>query len=147
MKDTRSKTKNLREITDNLEIILKKRNGGAVNFRGVHYQLLYACYLILQSFKKDSKTEFIQLEGIEDIDIHTSQSITTDTEYIQLKSSVNKMDAGSFWELGVLQNFFEVYNENPDCRFKLIYNMNCRGKSLCICKQKTWRKSFEILDR
>jgi len=123
MKDTRSKTKNLREITDNLEIILKKRNGGAVNFRGVHYQLLYACYLILQSFKKDSKTEFIQLEGIEDIDIHTSQSITTDTEYIQLKSSVNKMDAGSFWELGVLQNFFEVYNENLDCRFKLIYNM------------------------
>ncbi|WP_343556021.1 hypothetical protein [Sphingobacterium sp.] len=128
MKD--NKTKGLKEITDNLDSILKKRNGGAVNFRGVHYQILYSCYLILQSFKKNSKTEFIRLEGIEDIDIHTSQSITTDTEYIQLKSSVNKMDAGSFWALGVLQNYMEVYNTNPDCKFKLVYNMKIADGNL-----------------
>ncbi|WP_333863616.1 hypothetical protein [Sphingobacterium sp.] len=125
-----TKTKSLKEITENLDTILKKRNGGAINFRGVHYQILYSCYLILQSFKKNSNTEFIRLEGIEDVDIHTSQSITTDTEYIQLKSSVNKMDAGSFWTLGVLQNYIEVYNANPDCKFKLVYNMKIADGNL-----------------
>lgn len=128
MKD--NKTKGLKEITDNLDTILKKRNGGAVNFRGVHYQILYSCYLILQSFKKNSNTEFIRLEGIEDIDIYTSHSIKTDKEYIQLKSSINKMDAGSFWALGVLQNYIEVYNVNPDCKFKLVYNMKIADGNL-----------------
>lgn len=77
----------LKQVTEKLDTILQKRNGGAINFRGIHFQILYACYLILQELKKDSEAKFIQLEGIEDIDLHTSQTITIDSEYIQLKSS------------------------------------------------------------
>ncbi|AZB10873.1 hypothetical protein EG344_19550 [Chryseobacterium sp. G0162] len=128
--DTISKTMSLKGVTENLDIILKKRNGGAVNFRGVHYQILYACYLILLKLNKNSTTKYIQLEGIEDIDIHTSQAISTDSEYIQLKSSVNKMNAGAFWELGVLQNFLEVFAKNPESRFKLVYNMKIADGNL-----------------
>ncbi|MCL7988304.1 dsDNA nuclease domain-containing protein [Sphingobacterium sp. lm-10] len=124
------KTTTLKQVTENLDNILQKRNGGATNFRGIHFQILYACYLILQELKKDAKTKFIQLEGIEDIDLHTSQTITIDSEYIQLKSSVNKMDAGTFWGLGVLQNFLEVYEKNPDSRFKLVYNMKIADGNL-----------------
>lgn len=120
----------LKQVTEKLDTILQKRNGGAINFRGIHFQILYACYLILQELKKDSEAKFIQLEGIEDIDLHTSQTITIDSEYIQLKSSVNKMDAGTFWGLGVLQNFLEVYEKNPDSRFKLVYNMKISDGNL-----------------
>ncbi|QHC84729.1 hypothetical protein AS589_07995 [Empedobacter brevis] len=120
----------LKQVTENLDNILQKRNGGAINFRGIHFQMLYACYLILQELKKDSETKSIQLEGIEDIDLHTVQTITIDSEYIQLKSSVNKMDAGTFWGLGVLQNFLEVYERNPESRFKLVYNMKIADGNL-----------------
>lgn len=120
----------LKQVTGNLDSILLKRNGGTINFRGIHFQVLYACHLILQELKKDSEAKSIQLEGIEDIDLHTFQSITINSEYIQLKSSVNKMDAGTFWGLGVLQNFLEVYEKNPDSRFKLVYNMKIADGNL-----------------
>lgn len=120
----------LKQVTENLDNILQKRNGGAINFRGIHFQVLYSCYLILLELKQDSETKFIQLEGIEDIDLHTSQTIAIDSKYIQLKSSINKMDAGTFWGLGVLQNFLEVYAKNPDSRFKLVYNMKIADGNL-----------------
>lgn len=149
------KTTTLKQVTENLGNILQKRNGGATNFRGIHFQILYACYLILQELKKDAKTKSIQLEGIEDIDLHTSQTITIDSEYIQLKSSVNKMDAGTFWGLGVLQNFLEVYEKNPDSRFKLVYNMKIADGNLStlISKRqgqplsKFWLDKLETLSQ
>ncbi|OPB86647.1 hypothetical protein BAS06_15740 [Elizabethkingia miricola] len=113
----------LKQVTDSLDNILQKRNGGATNFRGIHFQVLYSCFLVLQELKADSEINSIQLEGIEDIDVHTSQKIRTDAEYIQLKSSINSMNAGDFWGLGVLQNFLEVYKSNPNSRFRLVYNM------------------------
>src|SRR5690606_11076639 len=35
-----------------------------------------------------------------------------------------------FWGLGVLQNFLEVYEKNPDSRFKLVYNMKIADGNL-----------------
>lgn len=130
------KTATLKQVTENLDSILQKRHGGSINFRGIHFQMLYACYLLLQELKKDSETKSIQLEGIEDIDLHTCQTITIDSEYIQLKSSVNKMDAGTFWGLGVLQNFLEVYAKNPASRFKLVYNMKIADGNLSALVSK-----------
>lgn len=120
----------LKQITESMNSILQKRNGGANNFSGVHFQLLYSCYLILRELKKDTKVNSLQLEGIEDIDLHSSKIITIDSEYIQLKSSINQMDAGKFWESGVLQNFLDVYKHNPNSRFKLVYNMKIANGNL-----------------
>ncbi|WP_321332539.1 hypothetical protein [uncultured Bacteroides sp.] len=103
-----------------LETILEKRIGGAVNFTGIYYQVLYACLAILRELQSDKAT--IRLEGIEDIDVN-NPIITDEFEYTQLKSSKNKLDAYRFWELGVLQNYVEVYHKEPRSRFKLVYNM------------------------
>lgn len=126
----------IKQVTEKIDSILQKRHGGATNFRGIHFQMLYSCYLLLQEFEKDSETKSIQLEGVEDIDLHKSQTITIDSEYIQLKSSINKMDAGTFWGLGVLQNFLEVYEKNPDSRFKLVYNMKIADGNLSVLISK-----------
>ena len=120
----------LKQITERLEDILQKRKGGSANFRGVHFQVLYACYLVLEELKDVSETKSIRLEGIEDIDLHLSPMFLVGNEYIQLKSSINKMDAGTFWSLGVLQNFWELYSVSPDNRFKLVYNMRIADGNL-----------------
>jgi len=111
-------------IDEDLNIALnnlaKKRVGGAINFRGIGFQLLYSCYTLLNELDSSNFSKSIRLEGIEDVDI-----ITVDNnQYIQLKSSINTIDAGSFWKMGVLQNFLEAFKVNPNCNLKLVYNFN-----------------------
>jgi len=102
-----------------LEPILAKRTGGAVNIGGIYYQVLYACLVILRELQNNEA--IVCLEGIEDIDVN-KPIVANEFEYIQLKSSKNKLDAHSFWELGVLQNYLEVYHKKPQSKFKLVYN-------------------------
>lgn len=115
-------------LLEPLDIILAKRNGGAINIRGIHYQILYACLIILQKLHENSDT-IIRLEGIEDLDVNTPHKIN-DNEYVQLKTSDNKLDAGTFWNMGVLQNFLEIYKLEPHSRFRLVYNMNISDGNL-----------------
>jgi hypothetical protein len=111
-----------------LEPILAKRIGGSVNIIGIHYQVLYACLAILREFHLNHEFK-VRLEGIEDIDVCRPITIN-EFEYIQLKSSKNKLNAGDFWNLRVLQNYLEVYSEEPQSKFKLVYNMNITEGSL-----------------
>ena len=105
-----------------LETIAEKRIGGAVNFRGIGYQVLYSCARILQELTSTSSSIAIRLEGIEDVDVKSALSIGK-SEYIQLKTSQNDLDASRFWQLGILQNFLEVYDATPDVLFRLVHNM------------------------
>ncbi|MCT3859866.1 hypothetical protein HZQ44_11960 [Elizabethkingia anophelis] len=124
------KTPTLNQITSELDNLFNKRTGGSINFRGVHYQILYTTYLILHELSDSSSTKSIRMEGIEDIDLNKYPVISTNNQYIQVKSSINKMDAGVFWKLGVLQNFLETYIINPESEFKLVYNMNISDGNL-----------------
>lgn len=119
---TSKETISVNQTLNGLQTLLEKRTGGSINIRGIHYQLLYSCWLMLDRFKSDDSDASIRLEGIEDVDFTGSQ-LSSDKEYIQLKSSVNNMDAGAFWNIGVLQNFATVYKSDPQGRFKLVYNM------------------------
>lgn len=110
-----------------LEPVLAKRIGGAVNITGIYYQVLYACWVILRELQNSNAT--IRLEGIEDIDVN-NPIITDEFEYTQLKSSKNRLDAYGFWDLGVLQNYIEVYHKEPRSRFKLVYNMTITDGNL-----------------
>jgi hypothetical protein len=110
-----------------LEPVLAKRIGGAVNITGIYYQVLYACWVILRELQNSNAT--IRLEGIEDIDVN-NPIITDKFEYTQLKSSKNRLDAYGFWDLGVLQNYIEVYHKEPRSRFKLVYNMTITDGNL-----------------
>lgn len=147
--NTQQKAPTLNKFTDELENLLKKRIGGSVNFRGIYYQILYASYLILKELRGTSEKS-ITMEGIEDIDLNTSQNILNGQLYTQVKSSVNKMDAGSFWDLGVLQNFAETFEINPNSKFKLVYNMEiAKGNLHSLMHKKDlsdfWQTKFTTL--
>lgn len=120
---TQYKPLTLNKITEELDNLIVKRTGGSINFRGMHFQILYSSYLILKELIQNSGEKSIRMEGIEDIDLSKSHNILMDNEYVQIKSSVNKMNAGDFWKLGVLQNFAETFQVNPNSKFKLVYNM------------------------
>ncbi|GAA4045951.1 hypothetical protein GCM10022409_35030 [Hymenobacter glaciei] len=109
------------ELDEYIQDITVRRTGGVINLRGMKYQLLYACYKMLSELTPGSEA-IIQLEGLEDLDVHNT-IVVGQAEYIQLKTSVNAMNAGSFWDLGILQNFLEVYRGSPDATFRLVYNM------------------------
>jgi hypothetical protein len=105
-----------------LEELLRKRTGGAVNFRGINYQMLYSCHLLLAQLADSNTTTTIRLEGIEDADL-IRPALTLDSHnYIQLKSSESKINAGAFWEMGVLQNFIPIYLADRQSTFRLVYN-------------------------
>jgi len=120
-------TKETAMYSELLEPVLAKRIGGAVNITGIYYQVLYACWSILRELQNSHA--IIRLEGIEDLDVN-NPIITDELEYTQLKSSKNKLDAYGFWDLGVLQNFIEVYHKEPRSRFKLVYNMKITDGNL-----------------
>lgn len=106
------------ELNLALNVIAKNRTGGAVNINGIGFQLLYSCFVVLNELDKTSLDKFIRVEGIEDIDvIHINNN-----EYLQLKSSINDFDAGTFWNLHILQNFLEVFTVNPKSKLRLIHN-------------------------
>lgn len=113
----KSKKKRSKGINENLNVLRSKRTGGAINLRGIGFQLIYACYRSLLELSETSKTK-IQLEGIEDVDVLG----VFENEFIQLKTSINSIDASGLWTKGVLQNFMEVFKSNPDSKFSLIYN-------------------------
>ncbi|QNN44497.1 hypothetical protein [Pedobacter roseus] len=106
-----------------LEQIAAKRIGGAINLRGIHFQVLYSAYTILSHLTCSKTMSSIRLEGIEDIDVNGTKLSIDENIYIQLKTSQNKLNASSFWEMGVLQNFLEVFIADPSSRFKLVHNM------------------------
>lgn len=108
-----------RDLDDALTAVAAKRTGGVINIRGLEFQLLYAAHIALTTLKPES-TASIRLEGLEDVDLH----IENDSEFVQAKTSQNKLDASAFWDLGVLENFFEVYKISPSSTFRLVHNIS-----------------------
>lgn len=125
----------MQPIAHYLEAIATKRLGGAINFRGISYQLLYASCRLLEMGVENSWMASVQLEGLEDIDLRGSD-IVEDAEYVQIKTSQNPLDASRLWSLNVLQNFLEVHEANPKARFRLVYNMPISGGHLQHLIQK-----------
>jgi hypothetical protein len=109
-----------------LDILAEKRTGGSDAIQGFSFQFNYAVYKVLFHLTLDdmSDVEFIRLEGIEDIDVAFKLSTSKSSEFIQVKYSKNDIDAGNFWEKGILQNFAKAYIIDNQSRFRLVYNMN-----------------------
>jgi hypothetical protein len=128
-------------IAHYLEIIAAKRLGGAINFRGISYQLLYASCQLLEMGVENSQLASVHLEGLEDIDLRGSDTIEN-TEYVQIKTSQNSLDASRLWSLNVLQNFLEVHEVNPKARFRLVYNMPISGGHLQHLIQQAFNPSM-----
>lgn len=141
-------------LPKSLQIIAKRRKGGSVNLIGLSFQFSYALWKILHFLVESDPNRTIRLEGIEDIDVIDAKVhlITQkDYEFIQVKHSENKMDASSFWNKNILQNFIEVYLENPQATFRLVHNMNLADGNLKELASSSftdtgleyWRKKIE----
>lgn len=113
-----AKPSNNNEIREVLNLLAQKRTGGAINIRGLGFQILYASYLVLTRLNKKDQLTSIRLEGIEDVDIYLDGS----NEFIQVKTSQNNIDAGTFWSMKILQNFYEAYKLDKNARFRLVHN-------------------------
>jgi len=106
-----------------LQHLLEGRTGGAVNIRGVRYQLAYACHRLLDAAFGSSSETIIRLEGFEDLDVELAAMTFGGGEYIQLKSSKNRLDAATFWSTGALQNFFKQALLAPTAQFVVVHSM------------------------
>jgi len=113
-----------------LDTLAKDRRGGEINIKGLNFQFLYACYIILDELSIENKEYEIHLEGIEDLDIKHKN------EFVQLKSSINKIDAHFFWNKNVLKNFSEVYLIDKDSNFKFVHNTNISDGNLKAIENK-----------
>jgi hypothetical protein len=141
--------------------LARDRSGGQYSIQGFIFQFKYSVWKLLDIFNQQnyiSKSIAIQLEGIEDIDLIKINNKKPNFEHIQVKHSKNKMDASSFWESGVLQNFAEIYLKNPDSYFRIVHNMEFSQGHLSLlekfCNEDGdldknnsvfWNKKFEEL--
>jgi len=108
-----------KSIEESLKLLSENRDGGAINIRGINFQLFYAIRTILKSYQGDNTVDtLIHPEGLEDIDIKEKSC----SEHIQVKTSKNDFEASKFWSLGILQNFLEVYLIDPHSKFRIVHN-------------------------
>ncbi len=106
--------------------ILKKRTGGVANLNGISYQLNYA---VLQLLYLDIPDQYVQLEGIEDVDLR----FQTDSIFCQLKYAhleKDRLTSSKLIEKNTLKNIFEVYQRGVSAKFKIIHNHNVSDSNL-----------------
>jgi hypothetical protein len=117
------------KISYTLEELFKKRTGGSINFRGINFQVIYSCLLLMEHLTDPQSQASVRLEGIEDADLLNSK-LRVGNDYIQLKSSENRINAGDFWSMKVLQNFLELHLVDPEATFRLVYNFTTSDGAL-----------------
>lgn len=132
-----------------LDEIQETRTGGQNALIGYDYQVLYSCYILLTFL--DDQDKMITLEGIEDVDTYSVDLNNKENiEHIQLKQSVNKQDASFLKD--ILKNFIEVYLNDNNRKFKLVYDFTVADGNLKKIfnnnlDQKTYAYWQEIITR
>ncbi|MDN5071973.1 hypothetical protein PJV94_00450 [Aliarcobacter butzleri] len=135
-------------MEDNIKLF-DKRLGGSIAIRGFEFQFLYSCYSILMELTEENLTKKIGLERLEDLDIIYKN------EYVQLKTSLNNLDANFFIKTNILKNFLNLYQYDKNVNFKLVHNSNISDGNLKKLQNKNidnktleyWTKKISELDR
>lgn len=105
----------------NLESIFRKRFHGAVNIRGIDFQILYTIYEGLLLITENRTNDTITLEGIEDVDLNQFESSGT---FVQVKTAETSWHWAELKK--VIPGFAEVISIDPNCHFKLVVNFQLR---------------------
>jgi len=115
-----------------LDALLKRRFHGAVNIRGIRYQILYSILRAFDLYAEDDGASSIRLEGIEDVYL---LGLRSEDEYIQVKTS---QDPWNWSQLKTpIQSFLQVYREDPDCRFVLAVDFELRTEIAKLAQLKS----------
>ncbi|WP_028664108.1 hypothetical protein [Runella zeae] len=118
--------------------ILKKRTGGVANLNGISYQLNYA---VLQLLYLNIPGQYVQLEGIEDVDLR----FQTDSIFCQLKYAhleKDRLTSSKLIEKNTLKNIFEVYQRGVSAKFKIIHNHNVSDSNLKPFITQQWNSQI-----
>ena len=80
-------------VSNQIESLFQHRFHGAVNIRGIRFQILYSAMRVLDLYE-DNAPESISLEAIEDVDVYGKKSLEIDAvqvsnQYVQIKTSIN----------------------------------------------------------
>ncbi|KAF5431758.1 hypothetical protein C5S39_05060 [Candidatus Methanophagaceae archaeon] len=115
-----------------LDALLKTRFHGAVNIRGIRYQILYSLLRAFDLYAEDDGVSSIRLEGIEDVDL---LGLRLGNVYIQVKTS---QDSWKWSQLkDPIQGFLQVYRADPDCRFVLAVDFELRTEIAKLVQLKS----------
>jgi hypothetical protein len=119
-------------LSEQIENLYQSRYHGAVNIRGIKYQILYSAMRIFD-FYNDNPPESICFEGVEDLDINGNQilelnSIRTSNEYIQVKSSINTWYWSTFQREEIIEKFLDVWKVDVAAKFLFVINFDCDNK-------------------
>jgi hypothetical protein len=122
----------MQPLIDQIENLYRSRYHGAVNIRGIRYQVLYSAMRIFDLYN-DAAPESICFEGIEDLDVNKVpklelNSIRTSNEYIQVKSSVNTWYWSTFQKEKIIENFLDVWKIDDAAKFSFVINFDCDKK-------------------
>ena len=98
-----------------IETLLKTRFHGAVNIRGIQYQILYSILRAFDLYKFQGLTGSLRLEGLEDVDL---LGLRLDNEYIQAKSSQTPWNWSKLKE--PIKGFLEIQRADSQCNFLLV---------------------------
>lgn len=100
----------------NIDSLLRDRYHGAINIRGIRFQLLYSLSQALIMLGPAAEATGITLEGIEDADL----KLHTGTEYIQVKTSSKPWKWHQLSE--PVESFLKVMRADPAARLRLVFS-------------------------
>jgi len=115
-----------------LRQLLESRYHGATNIAGIRYQIIYSV-LRATDLLQENGPESIQLEGIEDLDVHGHREIELSgirlrNEYIQVKTSKRAWDWSRFAHSNIIRNFLPVWCADSSVRLVIVTNFGYRDK-------------------
>jgi hypothetical protein len=101
--------------TQDIDTIFKSRWQGAVNIRGIRFQILYSLLRAFDLYDVADEECYIRLEGIEDIDL---LGFSSKNEYIQIKTADKPWNWAKLKE--PIKNFLDVSRITENERFTLV---------------------------
>ena len=118
-------------MVKNLDDLLTTRFKGAVNIRGIRYQLLYSLLRGFDLYSDGNHSGQLRLEGIEDVDVRLWSS----EEFVQVKT------ADKPWNWAALKDpikgFLEAYRIDTASRFRLAVNFALRHDIEKLAQRKS----------
>lgn len=109
-----------KNTSQELDDLFKNRWHGAVNIRGIRYQILYSLLRAFDLYKGENINSSIRLEGIEDVDFIDLVGFHSQNEYVQVKSADKSWDWNQL--KGPIEGFIQFSRTDSHCRFVLAVN-------------------------
>ncbi len=115
----------------NLDDLLSTRFKGAVNIRGIRYQLLYSLLRGFDLYNDGNHAGQLRLEGIEDVDVRLWSS----EEFVQVKTADKPWNWAALKE--PIKGFLVAYRIDTASRFRLAVNFILRHDIEKLAQRKS----------